>query len=151
LYQKVCCCFYGIGWVVGWVASWVQIFTLVWVGLGWTNWTDPRTTLFETISKCTKTHQFACGISVPSERYVVNAQLLRSHFRLSVCDARELCVNTDFCRIYIHQLISQGSGSKVKKLHEISATIFSMYCYVEGDRRGMKRIVSFGQYLALAR
>jgi len=34
LYQKVCCCLYGIGWVVGWVGSWVQIFTLVWVGLG---------------------------------------------------------------------------------------------------------------------
>jgi len=28
-----------------------------------------------------------------SERYVLNAPLLRSRFRLSVCDAHELCVN----------------------------------------------------------
>jgi len=37
LYQKVCCCFYGIGWVVGWVGS---KFSL-WYGLGWVEQIGP--------------------------------------------------------------------------------------------------------------
>ena len=45
---------------MGWVGSWVQIFTLVWIGLGWVghlvglvglNKLDPRTTLHKCIDK----------------------------------------------------------------------------------------------------
>jgi len=35
LYQKVCCCLYGIGWVVGWVGLGPGSKFLLWCGLGW--------------------------------------------------------------------------------------------------------------------
>jgi len=63
------------------------------------------------VARCLKKNRFNWLFC--NEHYIVNAPLLRLHFRLSV----GLCVSKQrtFFIICLHQLISQGSGSIVKK------------------------------------
>ena len=48
-----------------------------------------------------------------SERYLANAALLRSRFRLSVCNARVLCINSAwYASCLVRLWMEQGNNSR---------------------------------------
>ena len=117
-------------WLIDWLIDWLFDFHCSYGHILYRFWDKAR---------------YWLKIAIFSERYVVNAPLLRSLFRLSACDALELWINRGFfCRM---NLLTRHNGPGIwlrckKTTQKYSQPFFLGGLYVDGGLR----IAIFNQY-----